>query len=351
MAVPSTPPPVSASNQLRLRSQSTSTTSAGHSNVPHSSPAAPIARVAAAVDSFFHTLGLLLSQHQIPSLLLCSLLICSLLAPTLLQYFNPASNRGFSITSNGRPQLPWNAEGLKRQGLIKSEDQVCWDRLNIYYAHRELSARVIHVEQLLVSSAGVGGWRGGGALTKATLHRGMLVQTELERRLLAGEVDGLTCVRDGAGCAVGSPLSWWENEARLMGDEDVHATLSLPAPQTVGDPATSKEVGLPLTSSNTLVGIGRDRHVSFGVASAFRALADILLAGNREGCSSLSYHLLPYRRLTLAFADRCIARRQLVELPLSRTNSSGVEKGCARGGGRSAMGRDQRQEREDGQGH
>lgn len=257
-------PPLSASKQLRLRSTSTSSHLSTYSDDTTVSTSQPfLTRLGKDIDSAFHQLGLLLSTHQIPSLLLCALVICSLLTPTLLLYFESATPTSPTFfTASHTPQLPWDAEGLQRQGLIKSEDQVCWDRLTAYYAHREIGARVVVVEQLLVSSAGGGrgGWRGGGALTKSTLHRAMLVQRELERRLLAGDVEGLGCIRDAGGrrCAVASPAEWWESEAMLINDDDVHATLSLP-------PSTrrtgSRPVEVPLTSSNTLVGIGRDRQV------------------------------------------------------------------------------------------
>ncbi|ORY54283.1 sterol-sensing domain of SREBP cleavage-activation-domain-containing protein [Leucosporidium creatinivorum] len=248
----SSSPSLSASTQLRLRPHSPSSPSSS-SPSSHTQPNL-LTRLTNSLNTFFHSLGLLLSSHQIPSLLLCALLICTLLAPSLISYFTPAS----SPSSRSSLQLAWDAEGLKRQGLIQSEDQVCWDRLARYYKVREIEARVVRVEQVLVGTAGAaGGSRfGGGALTKSTLHRAMLVQNELERRLLNGEVEGLTCVREdvGGGCAIGSPLRWWESEERLLRDGDVHATLSLPAADTKEDKAV-----VPLTSSSTLVGIGRDR--------------------------------------------------------------------------------------------
>lgn len=195
--------------------------------------------------------------------------------------------------------MPWELEGLKRQGLIASEDDVCWDRLSAYYQQREIGARVIRMEQVLVSTEAVrvarSGW-GGRALSKGTLHRAYEIQKELERRLMEGEVVGLDCVRDGkGGCAVLSPLAWWTDEEALLQDQDIHRTLSLPSPALSNRPShlldNLTSLAVPLTTSTTLVGIGRDRQVivfdASRIASSelFRRLttfAMFLFTRNRE---------------------------------------------------------------------
>lgn len=188
--------------------------------------------------------------------------------------------------------MVWDMEGMRRQGLISSEEPVCWDRLSAYYATREIGARVVRVEQVLVSTttAGVGGaaWN-GGALSKSTLHRAAEIQRELERRLLENEVPGVTCVLSpsGAGtparCAVLSPLGWWRDENELLQDEDVHRTLMMPpgsATSTLDQEKAPVANGslLPITTSNTLVGIGRDRHVRSWCLSQTLFRADLPLA-------------------------------------------------------------------------
>jgi len=47
----------------------------------------------------------------------------------------------------------WELEGLKRQGLISTEEEVCWDRLKKYYqvTGREQGGRRVRVEQLLIN--------------------------------------------------------------------------------------------------------------------------------------------------------------------------------------------------------
>lgn len=131
---------------------------------------------------------------------------------------------------------------------------MCWDRLAQYYEARDLGhrARVVRMEQILVAAPS--SKAGSGALGKRTLHHALQLQHELERRLLSDEVAGLSCVRDEAGrCAIASPASWWASESALLADTDVHATLSLPSASS-----TPSNHSLPLTTTNTLVGVGRD---------------------------------------------------------------------------------------------
>lgn len=199
------------------------------------------------IRSTFKNLGFYLSTHQIQALLFSAFIICCLLIPPLSLYFSPETNS--AIVRRGRGEMMWENEGMMRQGILSSEDEVCWDRLAKYYDSRDIGhrARVVRMEQVLVSPSGRSG---SGALSKRTLHHTLQLQKELERRLLLGEIEGLTCVRNGAGrCAISSPSNWWSSEAELLTDEDVHRTLSLSA--------GNKE--LPLTIINTLVGVGRDR--------------------------------------------------------------------------------------------
>ncbi|KAK4703362.1 hypothetical protein P7C70_g2854, partial [Phenoliferia sp. Uapishka_3] len=218
-------------------------------------PSAPPKRptlVALARSAFAHQ-GHLLATHQVTALICCSLVICSLLSPALLLYFAPDGPTS-AVARRGRGELLWELEGMKSQGIIWSEDEVCWDRLAAYYEAREIGhrARVVRMEQILVSAPS--GSAGSGALGKRTLHHSLQVQAELERRLLADEIEGLTCVRDEGGrCAIASPASWWASEMDLLADTDVHSTLSLPSPYS-----TSSNHSLPLTTTNTLVGVGRD---------------------------------------------------------------------------------------------
>lgn len=260
MAPSHSPPPspssISASNQLRLRPHSPSLPSSPTTNF--------LDRLTTTLNHSFHSLGLLLSTHQIPSLLLCTLLICSLLAPSLTSFLTSTTRTTPTFSSRTSLQPTWNAPGLQRQGLIPSQDQVCWERLRQYYQLRQVHPTVIKVEQVLISTSARGrsrGRGGAGVLNKETLHRAWLIQNELERRLLHGEISGLSCVKEGAGqCAVASPLRWWKDEQTLLRDGDVHATLSLPPPIGTREAETGR---IPLTSSSTLVGIGRDRQVRF----------------------------------------------------------------------------------------
>ena len=152
-----------------------------------------------------------------------------------------------------RPVLPVR-NFWKVRKLTPSKTKVCWDRLAAYYDSRDIGhrARVVRMEQILVASPS--SRRGAGALGKRTLHHALQLQSELERRLLSGSVQGLTCVRDEAGrCAIASPASWWIDEHALLDDTDVHRTLSLSSPYS-----TASNHSLPLTTTNTLVGVGRD---------------------------------------------------------------------------------------------
>lgn len=213
-----------------------------------------LALVQLQLSSLFHHLGHYLATHQITSLLLCSLVICCLLFPALSIYFEPNGPTS-AIVRRGRGEMIWELEGIKRQGIIWSEDEVCWDRMGRYYAERgrRLKPRVVRMEQVLISpSAGSSGY-GSGALSKRTLHHTLQLQNELERRLLEGEVEGMTCVRtQGGHCAISSPSNWWKSEADLLADQDVHKTLSLPA-------SSLRSEELPYTTASTLVGVGRDK--------------------------------------------------------------------------------------------
>jgi hypothetical protein len=226
---------------------------------PSDVPSAPpprqplLSRLSELSQGLFWRQGYLLATNQIAALLFASLLICSLLYPGLSLYFSPDGPTN-AIIRRGRGEMVWELEGLKRQGVIWNEDEVCWDRLVQYYEARGIGrrARVVRMEQVLVS-AGPVRRSGTGALSKRTLHQTLQAQKELERRLLGGEVAGLTCVRDGDRCMSSSPANWWSTEGDLLADDDVHRTLSLPGPRIGND---SK---LPLTTTNTLVGVGRDR--------------------------------------------------------------------------------------------
>ncbi|SCV68948.1 BQ2448_1968 [Microbotryum intermedium] len=233
----------------------------------------------------FASFGWFISSYQIPALLVSGLLICSLLCPALLLYFSPTGPVPLAsspVARRGRGEFVWELEGLRRQGIISSEDEVCWDQFARYYQWRNVGAKIVRMEQLLVSSvdrqalaggalggAGVGLRRsssthaGVGALTKATLHKALQLQKELERRLLAGHVPGLSCIRDHRGrCAIASPVEWWNSEEALLADPDVHNTISKSSPNA--DMLKSLESNqnarmVPLTTPNTLVGIGRNR--------------------------------------------------------------------------------------------
>ncbi|SGZ22661.1 BQ5605_C022g09519 [Microbotryum silenes-dioicae] len=233
----------------------------------------------------FASFGWFISSYQIPALLVSGLLICSLLCPALLLCFSPTGPVPLAsspIARRGRGEFVWELEGLRRQGIIASEGEVCWDRFARYYQWRNVEAKIVRMEQLLVSSVdrqalagvaqggqGVGLRRSSsadaavGALTKATLHRAMQLQNELERRLLAGQVPGLSCIRDHRGrCAVASPVEWWDSEQALLADPDVHNTISGPSPnaEMLKNLEPNQQARMvPLTNPNTLVGIGRNR--------------------------------------------------------------------------------------------
>ncbi|GAA5978080.1 hypothetical protein JCM10908_004220 [Rhodotorula pacifica] len=212
----------------------------------------------------FERLGGWISTHQTLSLLATALVICSLLSPAILITFSPSGSfldvSTSAITRRGRGEFVWELEGMARQGLISTEEEVCWDRVRNYYAKtgREGGGTRIRVEQILVPVGAVGTSATSRAtITKAGLHRIWRVQEELERRLQSGEIAGNVCIRKGssaqAGCAVLSPTEWWTDEAALLRDEDVHRTLSSQPPSQSG-------ITLPLTLSDTFVGIGRDRN-------------------------------------------------------------------------------------------
>lgn len=150
--------------------------------------------------------------------------------------------------------MVWELDGIKRQGLVSSEDEVCWDRLAQYYdrSGSGKKGKVVRMEQVLISPSSSSN---SGALSKRTLHQTIQLQAEISRRLLSGHVPGLTCIRsisNSKECAVSSPVNYWESESDLLADFDVHRTLSLP-------PVNSTSSALPLTLTNTLVGMGRDK--------------------------------------------------------------------------------------------
>lgn len=214
----------------------------------------------------FERLGAWISTHQTLSLLATALVICSLLSPAILITFSPSGSfldvSTSAITRRGRGEFVWELDGMARQGLISTEEEVCWDRVTNYYAKtgREGGGTRIRVEQILIPVGAVGTSTSSRAtISKAALHRIWRVQEELERRLRANRIEGNICIRTGnsptAGCAVLSPTGWWTDEAALLRDEDVHRTLS-------GRPPARGGTTLPLTLSDTFVGIGRDRQVS-----------------------------------------------------------------------------------------
>lgn len=245
------------------------------------------------LSSFFSQFGSLLSRHQVPSLLLTALIICSLLSPSLLLYFAPSSPLSTSpLARRGRGELVWELEGLRRQGLIATEEQVCWERVKEYYEKtgREQGGRRLRVEQVLVNlretnglnaipTSSIGGGGGSNVLTvggtgttisKSILHKSWKLQNLLEKRLLDGSIPGNKCLRDPSSssvdkCAIVSPTKWWESEQALLGDQDVHETLSNPAYSVLElqeqDNSTAKAMSLPLTVSGSFVGVGFDRFV------------------------------------------------------------------------------------------
>ncbi|BGP14008.1 hypothetical protein JCM10213_005593 [Rhodosporidiobolus nylandii] len=210
--------------------------------------------------SSFASFGRLLANHQSAALLLTALVICSLLSPAILLTFSPAGAplnlSASAINRRGRGEFVWELDGLVRQGLISTEEEVCWDRVTAYYAKtgRDGGGRRMRAEQVLVSVAGPRGTAGSrGKIGKGVLHRAWRVQKELERRLLRGEVRGNRCLAVEGRCLALSPLGWWRSEDELLQDEDVHRTLSLPPPPSALQRAA------PLTISEAFVGVGRDR--------------------------------------------------------------------------------------------
>lgn len=197
--------------------------------------------------------GYWLGSHQILSLLVSSILISTLLTPALLLYISPFSSPASSILRRLRGQLPWELDGLQQQGLIWSEDDVCWDAVAGHLAQgSDASTGAIVAEQVLIGPAGS---EGGEAVSKEVLHKAWKVERELKRRLLGGEVKGLRCVASGTGgCSTSSPTQWWPTELDLLGDTDVHRTLSRP------HSPSAPVIDLPHTLASTLVGPVRDRH-------------------------------------------------------------------------------------------
>jgi len=90
----------------------------------------------------------------------------------------------------------------------------------------------------------------------------------LSNRLRRGKIEGNDCIRierqgeNSDDCAVLSPARWWKDEQSLLNDEDVHDTLS--QPPSLADQAEPRN--LPLTLSETFVGIGTDRSGSIKTA-------------------------------------------------------------------------------------
>ncbi|GAA5905025.1 uncharacterized protein JCM6883_004942 [Sporobolomyces salmoneus] len=291
--------------RLRPRNSTTASSPSPNSSPSHS-PASPslslsstlyswlphvVTHPCTSMSAFFASFGTYLSTHQVPSLLLTALIICSLLSPSLLLYFVPPSSSpsvsNSPLTSRGRGELVWELEGLKRQGLISTEEPVCWDRVKKYYelTGRESGGRRLRVEQLLInvnllrkkgtksnSDLGGGGQR-GSTISKDVLHKSWKLEKELEKRLLEGLIEGNDCLREEGNCAVLSPTKWWRDEQSLLGDEDVHETLSAPPPSRHGNESIVDENGeferpwsLPLTLSETFVGAGRDRSGSVKTA-------------------------------------------------------------------------------------
>ncbi|GAA6026914.1 hypothetical protein JCM8097_005958 [Rhodosporidiobolus ruineniae] len=210
-----------------------------------------------ALAAFFTNLGRLIATNQTVSLLATALVICSLLSPAIILTFSPSGSpfdlSASAITRRGRGELVWELEGMRRQGLVSSEEDVCWDRIKRYYERtgREGGGRRIRAEQVLVAVAGPRGTGGSrGTIGKGVLHRMWRVQKELERRLLGDDVRGNRClvVEDGR-CATISPTAWWASEDALLQDDDVHRTITAPP----------LPAGVPVTLSEAFVGIGRDR--------------------------------------------------------------------------------------------
>ena len=235
----------------------------GHLARPSPSPAQPKPPLHQALfDKLRHLQaqsGYWLASHQILSLLVASLLIATLLTPALLLYLSPFSSPASSILRRVRGQLPWELDGLQQQGLLWSEDNVCWDTIAGHLAEGHgASAAAVVAEQVLVGPAGSDG---GEAVSKELLHKAWRVERELERRLLSGELKGLSCVVGGGsggdgGCAISSPTKWWSTEGDLLGDTDLHKTLSAPHPPS----SLNLTFSLPLTLASTLVAPVRDRH-------------------------------------------------------------------------------------------
>jgi hypothetical protein len=112
----------------------------------------PINSLSTIITTFFGNYGYYLSSRQIPFLLFSSIIICSLLFPSVSLYFSP-DGPASQVARRGRGSMVWELEGVKRQGLISSEAEICWDRLAQYYERsgRSKRAKVIRMEQILVT--------------------------------------------------------------------------------------------------------------------------------------------------------------------------------------------------------
>ncbi|GAA6012498.1 hypothetical protein JCM11491_004352 [Sporobolomyces phaffii] len=233
-----------------------------------------------ALSSFFAAFGTLLSTHQVPSLLVTAFIICSLLSPSLLLYFvpSPAAGPGHPsvspLTTRGRGELVWELEGLQRQGLISTEEPVCWDRVKMYYQRtgREQGGRRLRVEQILVnvnlvrssSSSASGSDSHSHSIAKDILHKAYKLEQAIQRRLRTGSIPHNDCLREPGleqNCAVLSPTKWWKDEQSLLGDPDVHETLSRStiSSSASNDSESLPPTSLPLTLSETFVGAGFDK--------------------------------------------------------------------------------------------
>lgn len=105
------------------------------------------------------------------------LLICSLLSPAIILTFSPSGSifdlSASAITRRGRGELVWELDALRREGLISTEEDVCWERVRTYYDRtgREGGGRRIRVEQVLVPVVGAGRGRDGSPRDR---HQGRL---------------------------------------------------------------------------------------------------------------------------------------------------------------------------------
>ncbi|GJN88434.1 hypothetical protein Rhopal_001400-T1 [Rhodotorula paludigena] len=285
-----------------------------HAAPPPASPWASLWSLQTYYDGtarFFSAFGAFIATHQTLSLLTTGLIICSLLSPAIILTFSPSGSifdiSASAITRRGRGELVWELAGMSREGLISTEEDVCWDRVQTYYEKtgRHGGGRRIRVEQVLVSVVGAGSTAHRGSIGKGLLHRTWRIQHELERRLLAADVGGNDCLRLANGrCAVLSPVGWWASEDELLRDRDIHRTLSQPPvrAEAAGDAAT---LALPLTVSDTMVGAGRDRHGV--VKTAQHLVISFFLDDGPSLPSSISTSALPSNSTALTAASREIA--------------------------------------------